>query len=152
MHDDYIRSNSPLATEKKAQEIGERIKGREVIELVGDLGSGKTTFIRGLARGMNVKDLVQSPSFTLHNQYKAGDLTLHHFDFYRLSDPGILALELAEIIKDHQSAVVIEWPGVVKSVLSDPHVIIKLQTVGEMKRDIEIKYPKQYAYLFKRKP
>ncbi|PIZ61832.1 tRNA (adenosine(37)-N6)-threonylcarbamoyltransferase complex ATPase subunit type 1 TsaE, partial [Candidatus Saccharibacteria bacterium CG_4_10_14_0_2_um_filter_52_9] len=89
------------------------MRGGEVIVLTSDLGGGKTSFVRGLAAGMASHDLVHSPSFTLSNQYKAGDLTLCHFDFYRLNDPGIMRNELAEVLKDSQAVVAVEWADIV---------------------------------------
>jgi len=79
-----ITSESPEATEQLAEAIGRRLTGGEVIELVSDLGGGKTTFVRGLARGLGSADVVSSPTFTVSKVYKADKLELHHFDFYRL--------------------------------------------------------------------
>src|SRR6185312_5854101 len=77
-------------TSDVAMKIGRKLQGGEVIELISDLGGGKTTFVRGLAKGMGSQDTVRSPSFTLSNEYRSGKLTLYHFDFYRLEDPGIM--------------------------------------------------------------
>jgi tRNA threonylcarbamoyladenosine biosynthesis protein TsaE len=134
-------------TEKTAEKLGRKLHGGEIIELVSDLGGGKTTFVRGLARGLGSSDRVRSPSFTLANQYRSGDLMLYHFDFYRLNDPGILSRELAEVITDKKAIVVIEWPAVVAQVLATPHLIISLTQTGENERDITLTYPDNYAYL-----
>ena len=90
-----IDSGSLADTLALAEKIGRRVKGGETIELVSDLGGGKTAFVSGLAKGMGSRDSVSSPSFTLSNVYQADNISLHHFDFYRLSDPGILRDELA---------------------------------------------------------
>src|SRR4051794_32756276 len=89
-----IISESSEATYELGSKIGAGLRGGEVIELVSDMGGGKTTFVRGLARGVGYKGAVSSPSFTVRNEYKANKLTLYHYDFYRLSDPGILREEL----------------------------------------------------------
>src|ERR1700679_221405 len=102
-------STKPEETIGLAAAIGGRLRGGEVIELASDLGGGKTTFVRGLAQGAGSGDTVSSPSFTLTNQYEAGDLTIYHFDFYRLLEAGIVRDELAEVLADPQAVVVVEW-------------------------------------------
>lgn len=86
-----------------------------VIELVGDVGVGKTTFVRGLAEGLGIAEPVTSPSFTiskryalLHNKSRGA---LIHYDFYRLSDPGIMSDDLRETLTEPNSVVVVEWGG-----------------------------------------
>lgn len=93
-----IISDSPEKTEVIAKNIGHHVKGGETIELVSDLGGGKTTFVHGLTAGVGSVDAVASPTFTISRQYKAGKLTIYHFDFYRLKEAGIMADELAEVI------------------------------------------------------
>ena len=144
-----IVSSSPQATETLAEQLGKRLVGGELLELVSDLGGGKTTFVRGLARGMGSPDIVTSPSFALANQYIAGKLTLHHFDFYRLSDPSIMQHELREVIDDPFAVVVVEWPEIVSDIFDIPHPVISLRHSGETERDIDVDSPDQYAYLFK---
>ena len=144
----HIKSTSADMTQQLAQRLGRHLRGGEIIELLSDLGGGKTTFVRGLARGMGSHDGVRSPSFTVSNQYQANDLTLYHFDFYRLDDPGVLAHELAEIMTDKKAIVAIEWANIVAQVLTRPHLIISLKQTGEHTRDIVIDYPEEYNYLF----
>lgn len=98
--------------------IAKLLKGGEIIELVGDVGSGKTTFVKGLASGLGVTEDVQSPSFTISREYKARDgLKLLHYDFYRLDDPGLMAHEIHENVMDHSNITVIEWAGIVQDIL-----------------------------------
>ena len=79
-----------------------------VIELVGDVGTGKTTFVRGLAKGLGVKESVTSPSFTISKAYACpNERTLVHYDFYRLNDPGLLTEDLEENLKNPNNIVVI---------------------------------------------
>lgn len=127
--------------------IGHRLRGGEVIELAGDLGSGKTAFVRGLAKGMGSSDPVRSPSFTLGNQYKAGGLTLHHFDFYRLKEPGIMRREMAETLEDPKAVVVIEWGGIVQNVLPASRLTIRIKATGETSRQFSFSYPDKLRYL-----
>lgn len=123
------------------------MRGGEVIELVSDLGGGKTTFVRGLARGMGSRDDTRSPSFTLVNLYKAGDLTLHHLDFYRLNEPGIMRDELKEILADPKASVAIEWGQSVADILPDKRLTVRIQTTGLDSRALNFSYPDSLSYL-----
>ncbi|HMR73103.1 MAG TPA: tRNA (adenosine(37)-N6)-threonylcarbamoyltransferase complex ATPase subunit type 1 TsaE [Candidatus Saccharibacteria bacterium] len=115
-------------TTKFATAVGQVLHGGEVIELIGDVGSGKTTFTKGLALGLGVEDDVQSPSFTISRVYDARDgLRLVHYDFYRLSDPGIMNHDIAEAIADPQAVVVVEWGGTVNGVLPTDRTVISLE-------------------------
>jgi len=127
--------------------VGSNLKGGEVIELVSDLGGGKTTFVRGLAEGMGSHDKVASPSFTISREYKAGDLTLYHFDFYRLSDPGIVANELAEVVDDPKAVVAVEWADIVEDVLPADKLTIRIKTTGEFTREFTFAYSEKLQYL-----
>ena len=130
-----------------AAQIGQRLKGGEVIELVSDLGGGKTVFVKGVAKGMGIKDLVGSPTFTISSEYKAGDLVLHHFDFYRLGEPGIVANELDEIIGVPQNVVAIEWADLVNTVLPQNRLSIHIHTLGETERKLKFHYTPDLEYL-----
>lgn len=134
-------------TGQLAESLGKRLRGGETIELVSDLGGGKTTFVRGLAHGMGSKDKVSSPSFTLSNQYQTNKLTLHHFDFYRLSEPGIMRNELAEVVADPQAIVVVEWGDIVEDVLPAGRLTLHIKTTGENERELVFSYPKSLEYL-----
>lgn len=127
--------------------VGQKVRGGEVIELVSDLGGGKTTFVRGLARGMGSPDEVSSPSFTISNQYETGDLTLCHFDFYRLREPGIIRDELAEAIRDSKTVVAVEWGEIVEDVLPADHLTITIKPISDNGREIEFVYPRTLNYL-----
>ena len=130
-----------------AAQIGAKLCGGETIELISDLGGGKTVFVRGLAAGLGSTDRVSSPSFTLTNQYQAGDKTLHHFDFYRLSEPGILREELAEILQDDHNIVAVEWADVVTEVLPVERVSVTIRAVGDTTREFNFRYPESLGYL-----
>jgi len=142
-----VLSKSSAKTEKLAQTIGRNLRGGEAIELVSDLGGGKTTFVRGLAFGMGSKDKVTSPSYTINNIYKAGDKQLWHFDFYRLSDAGVVAHELKEALTNQKNVVVVEWADVVRGVLPKNRLTVEFKTTGESSRQIAISGPKGLEYL-----
>lgn len=134
-------------TARLAAQMGERLRGGEVIELVSDVGGGKTTFVKSLAKGFGSTDNVASPSFTISREYRAGDKTMYHFDFYRLNDPGIVANELAEVVGDEQGVVVVEWADIVEDVLPAEHLTIRIKSTGDTEREFEISYPEALAYL-----
>ncbi|HTB49256.1 MAG TPA: tRNA (adenosine(37)-N6)-threonylcarbamoyltransferase complex ATPase subunit type 1 TsaE, partial [Verrucomicrobiae bacterium] len=136
-----IESTGLGDTLELAEQIGRNMRGGEVIELVSDLGGGKTTFVRGLAAGMGSSDLVRSPSFTLNNQYQGDKLVLHHFDFYRLSEPGIIRDELAEILAEPGTAVAIEWGDIVQDVLPSERLTIHIKATAGDQRELTVSQP-----------
>ena len=147
MQTQQIISQSPTATEHLGERIGASLRGGEVIELISDLGGGKTTLVRGLARGMGSQDKVASPTFTISHEYHTGRLTLYHFDFYRLSEAGIVADELREVVGDPTAVVVIEWGELVADVLPADRLSLTIRATGETARELTFRYPAQLAYL-----
>lgn len=95
--------------------------------------------MKGLARGLGIADDVQSPSFTISRVYEApGDLELRHYDFYRLHEPGVMQMELAEAIADPRVVAVVEWGDIVADVLPGDHVTIRFSSPSETTRAIEL--------------
>ncbi len=126
-------------TLKLGARIGALLRGGEVIELVGDIGAGKTTFTRGIAKGLGIDDDIQSPTFTLNRVYSAhDDLRLSHYDFYRLNDAGIMAAELEEAVHDEQNITVIEWGDVAAGVLPDDRLTITITSPSEKARRFDV--------------
>ena len=136
-------------TESLAQQIGKNLRGGEVIELVSDLGGGKTTFVRGLVRGSGSEDKVASPTFTISREYKGGRFTIAHFDFYRLNEAGIMSDELKEIVEDPEMVTVIEWGEIVQDVLPEKRLTISFQHVAENERKLSVRCPLSLEYLLK---
>jgi tRNA threonylcarbamoyladenosine biosynthesis protein TsaE len=118
-----------------------------VIELVSDLGGGKTTFVRGLARGMGSADKVSSPTFTVSKVYKTGELELHHFDLYRLGQAGLIEYELQDILNDPFVVTVVEWAHVAEHVLPQERLTVDIKPTSEDQREITFHYPSSLAYL-----
>lgn len=147
-----VTTDSAEATEQLAASIGGRLKGSEVIELVSDLGGGKTTFVRGLASGLGSSDIVSSPTFKISNVYAAGDKELHHFDFYRLTEAGIIADELAEVLAEPDVIVVVEWGGLVRDVLPEKRLAITMTPTAEDARQLVCVYPDSLAYVLQGLP
>ena len=120
--------------------LGGLLHGGETLELVGDIGAGKTTLTKGLARGLQIDDEVQSPTFTISRNYEAADgLRLAHYDFYRLPDAGIMKMELSEAMCDPQTITVIEWSDVVNDVLPADVLQIIIQTQTDNSRKLILK-------------
>lgn len=143
-----IESTNLDNTLEIAKHIGQRLRGGEVIELISDLGGGKTAFVKGLASGMGYRQVVRSPSFTVGNQYDCGDITLYHFDFYRLHEAGIMSAELAEIIGNSEAVVAIEWAELVVDVIPNDHLTVTITTTGDNTRNLRFSYANKLNYLF----
>lgn len=129
--------------------LGANLKGGEVIELISDLGGGKTTLTTGVVSGAGSEDLAASPSFTISYLYSAPHFNIHHFDFYRLSDPGVVKLSLAEAISEKNDVIIVEWGDIVADVLPEKRIIIKLKAVAEKQdsRLITIEAPENLNYM-----
>lgn len=142
-------STSPQQTEDIAASIGKSLQGGECIEFISDVGGGKTTFVRGLAAGAGSVSAVSSPTFTISQRYDAGSITIYHFDFYRLQEPGLGAEELAEVVHDDTAVVVVEWAETVENVLPENRVVITIEKYSndDQLRKFTIDIPDEYSYL-----
>jgi len=134
-----IEVNSENEMRSLGEQIGSLANGGEVIELIGDVGAGKTTLVKGLALGLGVSETVQSPSFTISRLYDTEEgKRLAHYDFYRLNDAGIMAQELAEMIGTRDTITVIEWAGAVETVLPDDRLSITIAAPSPTQRQLTI--------------
>lgn len=121
------------------EKLGQLLRGGEVLELVGDVGAGKTTLVRGIARGMGIDETVQSPSFTINRVYDAPQqLQLSHYDFYRLADPGIMRSELDEAVHDPRTVVVVEWADTVEQTLPVDRLTMTITSPTETTRQLTL--------------
>lgn len=109
-----------------------------VVELLGDVGAGKTTLTRGIASGLGIKTPVTSPSFTISKQYSFLGGTLVHYDFYRLPDPGLMTEDLEESISTPGNIVVIEWADSVEGILPENRMKIQINYNDDGTRNLEI--------------
>lgn len=122
--------------------LGAALQGGETIELISDLGGGKTALAKGIAAGMGSADTVQSPTFTVSRVYRGKNKReLHHFDFYRLSDPGVMAGELADVLGDDKVVVLVEWGGIVEAILPQDTLRIAITVTGETSRLFKLAIP-----------
>ena len=115
---------------------------QNLIELIGDVGAGKTTFTRGLADGLGIKESITSPSFTISKTYAlptGGNLI--HYDFYRLSDPGLMLDDLTESLSDPTNIVIVEWADTIKNFLPENRLKIEITYTDNNEREVIIKNP-----------
>ena len=109
------------------------------IELIGDVGAGKTTFVRGLAEGLGIKENITSPSFTISKTYAMPNgKTLTHYDFYRLEDPGLMQEDLTESFENPNNITIIEWADSVENLLPKNRTCIQIKYNDDNSREIEI--------------
>lgn len=144
-----LTTNSLDRTIEMGRKLGLKLKGGEVIELISDLGGGKTSLTTGVVAGAGSEDMVASPSFTISYLYSAPKFNIHHFDFYRLEDPGIVKLSLSEAISEKNDVIIVEWGDIVSDALPEDRITIKLKAVPEddSKRLIEIEAPEEFKYI-----
>ena len=126
--------------DKLAELLANNIKQGDFIALVGDLGTGKTTFVQKIAKAIGVKENVKSPTFNYVLEYHSGKMPFYHFDVYRISEP----LEIYELgyedYLDSDGITVVEWANLIKSELPNEYIEINLYHHDEESREIEIKY------------
>ncbi len=130
-------SRSPRETRELAARLGAKLAPGDVLALKGELGSGKTEFVRGLAQGLEVPPQIHvaSPSFSLVHEYP-GRVPLVHIDLYRLEDlPPELAPELEEYLSGGRAAAV-EWAERLGGLLPEDHLEISFVISGEEERDL----------------
>jgi len=137
-------TTSPRQTFKLGEQLGKRLKGGETILLIGELGSGKTIFAKGVASGLEIKSAtaVTSPSFTLINEYH-GRLRLFHIDLYRISRPEELYDLGLEEIMTPANVVMVEWGEKLGPFSPALAIVVRLSSVGERQREITISFPKE---------
>lgn len=98
-------------TEALGERLGRLLAPGDLVLLEGELGAGKTTFARGVARGAGFRGRVNSPTFALAHAYRGKRLTVHHLDLYRLAPGQEAEVGLEDLLRDPRAAVVVEWPA-----------------------------------------
>ena len=134
-------SHSPEETQSLGAQFGKSLRGGEILLLSGQLGAGKTLFVKGLAQSLGVpEDEVTSPSFTLVNHY-TGRLKLYHIDLYRLNEGATAAhaVDLDELLMDERAVIVIEWAERMGAYpLPEPVWRVEITGDGDEPRNISI--------------
>lgn len=113
-----------------------------ILELIGDVGTGKTTFTRGLAQALGAAEPITSPSFTISKTYALPrHRQLIHYDFYRLTDPGLMADDLAENLQNPQNLVVIEWGASVQNLLPSDRTTLRFAYNDDGSHSVTVEKP-----------
>lgn len=127
----FYESFSEKDTERLAVRLAQTLPGGTVICLDGDLGTGKTAFSAGFAKGLGIKTPICSPTFTILQIYEEGRLPLYHFDVYRISDPS----EMDEVGFDEYAfgdgICLIEWGSMIEELLPEGTIYIRLEKEPE---------------------
>jgi tRNA threonylcarbamoyladenosine biosynthesis protein TsaE len=135
---EVIETHSAAETESLGARIAERLQPGDVVVLSGDLGTGKTTLVRGACRALGFTGPVTSPTFTIGQRYEGGRLPVSHLDLYRLQtledeDPALLDDYLGP-----DGVVFVEWPAAGSGRLGRPALEVRLSHLGEEQRRIEV--------------
>ena len=146
---DFI-SHSPAQTIRIGYRLGELLRRGDVVLLLGEFGVGKTHLIKGIAQGLGSNDLVNSPSFVLINEYRAGarhgQMPIYHVDLYRVeSTAELVGLGLEDVLAD-DGVCLIEWAERAEDWVPSEHLTIHLRHLSETKRVLRFE-PQGARYL-----
>ncbi len=133
-----IETSDPAETESLGAELAAGLTGGDVVLVRGELGSGKTTLVRGAARALGVTDPVTSPSFSIGHRYRAHEVTVSHLDLYRLAG---LEHEDPELLSDYlgpDRIAFVEWPQDAEDELQNSRLQVSLAHRGADRRRIEV--------------
>ena len=128
-HDMLLKNEQQ--TLRFGRQLGQDLIKGCIIYLQGELGSGKTTFVRSLLTGLGYNDKVKSPTYTIVKPYKLGQYDIYHFDLYRLADPEELEYLGIRDYFSENSVVLVEWPDKGWGFLPEPDVVIYLKYVDD---------------------
>jgi tRNA threonylcarbamoyladenosine biosynthesis protein TsaE len=141
-----IITNKSSKTKRLGVNLSKILKSGDVVLLIGDLGSGKTTFVQGIAKGLNIKMHISSPSFTIINEYE-GRIPFYHIDLYRLDRiEEIVSLGIKEYIFG-EGIVVVEWGEKIKDLIEE-YIEINFNFLEKDKRLIKFSLPKEKFLLW----
>ena len=134
-----IRTQSAAETERAGAELAGRLAPGDLVMVTGELGAGKTTFVRGACRALGVEGPVVSPTFTIGRRYETADgRAVSHLDLYRLAD---MATEEEGLLDDYltpDAFAFVEWPAVAVAELPLPVVRVEIRHAGGDKREIDL--------------
>jgi tRNA threonylcarbamoyladenosine biosynthesis protein TsaE len=133
---DVLESTSPNETERIAAALAAELQPGDVVTVSGELGSGKTTFVRGACRALGVEENVTSPTYTIGHRYR-GTVDVSHLDLYRFE--GVSPAEWGDLEPYFDGAVCfVEWPEAAGAALPSPRARVRLAHAGEDRRTISI--------------
>lgn len=137
-----IYTSSEEDTIKAGEEFGGDLKGGDIVLLSGNLGAGKTTFIKGVAKALNVPTRIISPTFVIARTHEAGHhliKQMYHLDLYRLtSEEEVKDIDIRGMV-DSESVVLIEWPELSYSSVTKPYYVVNIE-YDRNGRNISIRY------------
>lgn len=133
-----VTTHSYEETESLGEKLAQLLKPSDVVVLNGDLGVGKTTLTRGLARGLGIKRNVKSPTFTLIREYKDGRIPLYHMDAYRLESSPDEDLGFDEYFNG-DGITMVEWPQFIKDEIPAEHLTINIERLSDTDRQVTFK-------------
>ena len=131
-----FKTKNELETISLGEQLARFLANGSTLLLTGDLGAGKTTLVRGIARGLHIKDVVQSPTFNIMKIYFKADRPLIHIDAYRLADINN-DIGLDEYIGYESGITVIEWPMYIKDLLPDNAIEVNITNDGDDNRTLK---------------
>lgn len=132
-------SLSLKSTEKIANKISKLLKKGDIVLLEGDLGAGKSVIVRFILQSLGVKNKITSPTFTIVNDYHAGDLHFYHLDLYRIEDETELEnIGFENVIDDNEAIKFVEWPSKIGSLFPKKYFKIIVSKLGKHSRKITL--------------
>ena len=135
-----VVTNSERETEQVGRELAVTLSPGSVVALYGDLGAGKTAFVRGLAEGLGIDGSVSSPTFTIVNEYR-GRIPLFHFDMYRLSGSDELFEIGWEDYLDRGGVCAVEWSENVEDAFLEDTIRVRIKKLSDSAREITVERP-----------
>lgn len=140
-----IITHSPEETVRAAEKLGGLLKAGDMIAYKGGLGAGKTTFTRGLAIGLGLGDNVSSPTFALVNEYTGNEISLYHFDMYRITTEEDLESTGFWDYDFSRNVAVVEWSENISDLLPENVIYITISPLGDTEREIIIEDGERFA-------
>lgn len=139
-----VVSNSVIDTNKLSNLVASKLVGGDVVLLTGDLGAGKTTFVKGIGKSLGIKEDIVSPTFNILKCYFNVTPNLFHIDAYRLEDTN-KDIGLEEFIES-DGITMIEWPIYIKELIPDVHLEISIKNIGENNREFTLKSESEHFF------
>ena len=134
-----FKSTSSEETFNFAKKFAKSIEYGSIILLIGDLGSGKTTFSKGFSKGLGFDDVISSPTYPILNEYFSNDHYLYHFDLYRLKSIGeFLEIGGLEYLDNKKAITLIEWPELIKDIDINNKIKIRFEHISDNERLIKL--------------
>jgi len=133
-----IIAHNSLEMEEIGIDLASMLTDGIVVSLVGPLGAGKTTMVKGIAKGLLITDIVVSPSYLLARDY-FGQLALHHVDAYRINSlKELVEVGLDQFLPPAEGVTVIEWPNRIKGIVEISDIVIRIALLEDGKREVAI--------------